>query len=119
MPNAPSFISTPACSIDTAVGAAAWPSGDHGWEREDAAQRAAAEHDQREHDLLERRVVGRVEQGRQVERAETGLGEDAEDRGKIRIDAATSIIISFIAPYSRRPDPHTAMSRYIGSTAVS
>ena len=31
MPNAPSFISTPAWSIETAVGAAAWPSGDQGW----------------------------------------------------------------------------------------
>jgi len=31
MPKAPSFISTPACSIDTAVGAATWPSGDHVW----------------------------------------------------------------------------------------
>ena len=51
-------------------------------EREDAAQRAAAEHDEREHNLLERRVVGRVEQGRQVERAEARLGEDAEDGGE-------------------------------------
>ena len=31
MPNAPSFISTPACSIETAVGAETWPSGDHVW----------------------------------------------------------------------------------------
>ena len=31
MPNAPSFISTPACSIETAVGAATWPSGDQVW----------------------------------------------------------------------------------------
>ena len=31
MPNAPSFISTPACSIETPVGAATWPSGDHVW----------------------------------------------------------------------------------------
>ena len=38
---------------------------------------------------------------------------------KIRIEAATSIIISFIAPYSRRPEPQTAISRYMGSTAVS
>ena len=38
---------------------------------------------------------------------------------KIRIEAATSIIISFIAPYSRRPEPQTAISRYMGRTAVS
>ena len=31
MPNAPSFISTPACSIETPVGAATWPSGDQVW----------------------------------------------------------------------------------------
>ena len=31
MPNAPSFINTPACSMLTAVGAATWPSGDHVW----------------------------------------------------------------------------------------
>src|SRR5213594_1486321 len=30
-PYAPSFMSTPACSIDTAVGAEACPSGDHVW----------------------------------------------------------------------------------------
>ena len=30
-PYAPSFMSTPACSIETAVGAEAWPSGDHVW----------------------------------------------------------------------------------------
>ena len=30
-PYAPSFMSTPACSIDTAVGAEAWPSGDQVW----------------------------------------------------------------------------------------
>mgnify|MGYP001216267422 CR=1 FL=1 len=29
--NAPSFMSTPACNMDTAVGAEAWPSGDHVW----------------------------------------------------------------------------------------
>ena len=31
IPKAPSFISTPACSIDTAVGAEACPSGDQVW----------------------------------------------------------------------------------------
>ena len=31
IPNAPSFIRTPAWSIETAVGAATWPSGDHVW----------------------------------------------------------------------------------------
>ena len=31
MPKAPSFISTPACSMLTAVGAATWPSGDQVW----------------------------------------------------------------------------------------
>ena len=31
IPNAPSFISTPAWSMLTAVGAATWPSGDQVW----------------------------------------------------------------------------------------
>ena len=31
MPNAPSFMSTPACSMETAVGAATWPVGDQPW----------------------------------------------------------------------------------------
>ena len=31
IPYAPSFIRTPACSIETAVGAEAWPSGDQVW----------------------------------------------------------------------------------------
>ena len=37
IPNAPSFIRTPACTIETAVGADMWPSGDHVWNGQSAA----------------------------------------------------------------------------------
>ena len=37
MPNAPSFMRTPAWTIETAVGAAMWPSGDQVWNGQSAA----------------------------------------------------------------------------------
>ena len=41
IPKAPSFISTPACSIETAVGAATWPSGDQVWKGQRPARQPA------------------------------------------------------------------------------
>ena len=38
---------------------------------------------------------------------------------KMKMEPAISIIISFIAPYSLRVEPQTAMSRYIGRRATS
>src|SRR5437879_12871793 len=42
----PSFISTPACSMLVAAGAAAWPTGDQEW----SGQRGAIEANPREHE---------------------------------------------------------------------
>ena len=52
MAKEPSFINTPAWSMDTAVGAATWPTGDHVWNGQTAARTPKPEEQEHKGDLL-------------------------------------------------------------------
>ncbi len=70
IPNAPSFIRTPAWSMLTAVGAATWPSGDQVWNGQRPARTPQPMQEHGEERLLEAlRELDAVER-RQVEGAE-------------------------------------------------
>ena len=137
MPKAPSFISTPACSMLTVVGAATCPSGDHVCSGHIPASSP--------NPTITSGKTTRWNSGEKPgpppsppERA------NSESAGMLNVPrpaslymtmiathtsrlAATIISTSFIAPYSLGRskvlnlvlDPHTPMSRYIGTMASS
>ena len=130
IPKAPSFIRTPACSMDTAVGAATWPSGDQVWKGHRPARipNPSANNGKTafwkfSSYAIELRLLSPMRSN--VPRsASTNV---AKMPTKISALPPTRYSTSFIAPYSfvrvNVPKsllaPHTAISRYIGSTASS
>ena len=119
-PYPPNFISTPAWSIDTAVGAEAWPSGLHVWNGKRAPNTPNP----------------RKVRGNQIHCCAKGiLCSCAISRMFIVVPPAPkkipkmpiskkaeppiNISVSFMAAYSLRPEPHTPISKYIGISAIS
>src|SRR3972149_4862912 len=73
IPKAPSFISTPAWSMLTAVGAATWPSGGQGWKGQGAAGPPQPKEKGGKDYLLEVLIELVLVGGRQVEGAGAGF----------------------------------------------
>ena len=138
MPKAPSFMRTPAWSIETAVGAEACPSGDQVWKGKTPAsvpnpiQSAGNAH----HCIDdEYRTCSSSSMEKVVAPFSTYM---ARIPARMKADPRRSISVSFIAAYSFPPMsstrkrylkgpasatflvlPQTPISRYIGSTAIS
>src|SRR5262245_10611666 len=127
IPNAPSFISTPACNIETAVGAATCPSGDQVWNGHRPASTPHPVTDSGNTTFWKFGSNSCAYNSCRSNVPSPASWNTAKMPRKIRIEAATSMIVSFIAEYSfvranvsnALLEPHTAISRYIGSTATS
>src|SRR5438445_889456 len=127
MPNAPSFIKTPACSIETPVGAATWPSGDQVCSGHMPASTPKPIMKNGKHHFwkLGSSFAARITVISNV--PAPACTNNAKMPMKTNTEPATSISVSFIAPYSlvrvnvpkSELAPQTAISRYIGSTATS
>ena len=113
-------MSTPACSIDTDVGAQAWPSGLQVWNGNSAPRTPKP-----------MKVMGKnmycVAVGMQLSAAISCMFMVVAPLPKYipripisrNAEPPMSISVSFIAEYSLSPLPHTPMSRYMGMSAVS
>ena len=127
MPNAPSFISTPACSIETPVGAATWPSGDQVWNGHMPARTPKPTMNSGKHHFWKSSSYWPSRSTVRSNVPSAASTKMAKMPTKMSTEPPTSIIVSFIAPYSfvrvNVPKsllaPQTAISRYIGSTATS
>ena len=118
-PNAPTFISTPAWSIDTEVGAAAWPSGDQEWNGNMAPSVPQPMTSSGKKIFWNVSSFGAaISVGTSKVPAPTCV-KRAKMTVKMKMEPASSIIISFIAPYSLRVEPHTPIRRYMGMSAIS
>ncbi len=137
-PNAPSFINTPACSMLTAVGAEAWPSGLQVWKGNTPASVPKPSQSRgKTHICVERGKGTAASWPRSKVRAPA---RDQRPRMATRMAAepTRSIRVSFIAAYSRLPTanrlqairngprggtwwllPQIPISRYMGRTAIS
>ncbi len=115
MPNAPSFISTPACTIETAVGADMWPSGDHVWNGQSAASTPQPM------TIMGKNVFWKVGLSVPSWPAAQSCWRSNVPRFaswkvakmpiQMRTEPPTSMSVSLAAPYSLRVDPQTPMSR--------
>ena len=106
--------------MDTAVGAATWPTGDQVWNGHRPASTPKPRNRNGKTIVWNRglkavaasRVMSKVWARRTRRRAPATAGSTSAV-------PASRYRVSFIAPYSLRVLPQTAMSRYIGSTATS
>ena len=128
MPKAPSFISTPACSIETAVGAATWPSGDHVWNGQRPASTPQPMTKNGKTDLLEVGVERAIAAGRRASAGRRCRGRPRVKTAKMPMKIRTEPRRASSSASSRRiplrevgnaAEPQTAISRYSGSTASS
>ncbi len=118
---APSFISTPAWNIETAVGAATWPSGDQLWKGKMPPRTAKPKKTKgnhrcwkagREAGLLQQPACRRCPDPEAKYIASTPTSATTEPMNRYSV--------SFMAAYSRVTcQPQMAISRYIGKTAIS
>ena len=119
MPKAPSFISTPACSMETAVGAATWPSGDQVWNGQRPA-RMPQPIMKNGKNVLAKDLSNSTSRRTAMSKVPApASAKTAKMPMKISTDPPTSTMVSFIAPYSLLVLPQTTISRYMGSTASS
>jgi hypothetical protein len=118
--NAPSFISTPAWNIDTAVGAATWPSGDQlctGKMPPSTAKPKNTNGNQKRWKPAENPAVSSssilnefISAAKYIARPPTSAITEPMKRYRV----------SFIAAYSRVTfHPQMAINKYIGKTAIS
>ena len=119
MPNAPSFISTPACSMETAVGAATWPSGDQVWKGNRPARMPQPIMKKGKKVLAKPRSNSMSRRTAMSKVPAPASAKTAKMPTKISTEPPTRTMVSFIAPYSLLVEPQTTISRYIGSTASS
>jgi len=115
MPNAPSFISTPAWTIETAVGADMWPSGDHVWNGQSAASTPQPITISGKTAFWNVGLSVPSLPAFQSAYMSNVLSPASWKTAKMPIQMSTepptSIIVSLSAPYSLRVEPQTPMSR--------
>src|SRR4030042_4610246 len=117
---APSFISTPAWNIDTAVGAATWPSGDQLWKGKMPPSTAKPKKTNGNQKCWKAGENPACSIASRSNVFNPELKYIASPPTRATTEPMTRYNAAFIAAYSRVTcQPQMAISRYIGKTAIS